>query len=475
MDKNRISWMLDGVDKYPFHMPGHKRNVGLVGRDFPYDRDITEISGSDNLHDMSGVIKEECDRAAALWGAKRAHILVNGSTSGILAAIRAYAGHDCSVVVARNCHKSVYHGIELCRLKPTYIYPKTDPASGICASISPAEVDRALADAPDARLVVLTSPTYEGVISDIAGIARVVHARGALLLVDAAHGAHLGLGGFAAHPVTLGADVVICSLHKTLPAPTQTAVALIGKSCPNPAAMAAQLAVFQTSSPSYVLMEESARCIHLLQREGEKLMRAWLQRLTAFEADSASLQHLQLLFRGDLPDGVFAYDPGKLVISTRGANLSGHELADVLRHEYKIEIEMAASDYIIAMTSPADTDEGFALLARALCEIDVRIEADSSAYPVHLPQLHTVYAPWQVADLPQICLPASEADGFVSAEYVWAYPPGIPLVVPGEMITDQMLAAFAAMQSRGTELHSTNGQKPEQMPDALRVVTEESI
>ena len=473
MDKNRISEMLDGVDKYPFHMPGHKRNTALVGHDFPYNRDITEISGSDNLHDMSGVIKEECDRAATLWGAQKAHILVNGSTSGILAAIRAYAGHDRSVVVARNCHKSVYHGIELCRLKPTYIFPKTDPESGICASVTPAQVDRALADAPDARLVILTSPTYEGVISDIAGIARVAHARGALLLVDAAHGAHLGLGDFAAHPITLGADIAICSLHKTLPAPTQTAIALIGKGCPDPAALAAQLSVFQTSSPSYILMEESARCIYLLETCGEELMRAWLQRLAAFEAATAQLRHLRLLFRGDLHECVFAYDPGKLVISTRSTSISGHELADMLRHEYKIEIEMAASDSIIAMTSLADTDEGFALLARALCEIDVRIEADSSVYPIHLPQLHTVYAPWQVADLPQICVPTSEADGFVSAEYVWAYPPGIPLVVPGEMITDQMLAALAAMQSRGTELHSTNGQKPEQMPHALRVVSEE--
>ena len=473
MDKNRISEMLDGVDKYPFHMPGHKRNTAIVGHDFPYNRDITEISGSDNLHDMSGVIKEECDRAATLWGAQKAHILVNGSTSGILAAIRAYAGHDRSVIVARNCHKSVYHGIELCRLKPTYIFPKTDPASGICGSVTPAQVDRALADAPDARLVILTSPTYEGVISDIAGIARVAHARGALLLVDAAHGAHLGVGEFAAHPITLGADIAICSLHKTLPAPTQTAIALIGKGCPDPAALAAQLAVFQTSSPSYILMEESARCIHLLEMSGEALMRAWLQKLAVFEASTASLRHLKLLYRRKLPDCVFAYDPGKLVISTRGTSISGHELADMLRHEYKIEIEMAASDSIIAMTSLADTDEGFARLARALCEIDVRIEADSSVYPIHLPQLHTVYAPWQVADLPQICVPASEADGFVSAEYVWAYPPGIPLVVPGEMITDQMLAAFAAMQSRGTELHSTNGQKPEQMPHALRVVSEE--
>ena len=268
MAQNKISEMLDGVACYPFHMPGHKRNTALTGDDFPYGRDITEIAGSDNLHDASGVILSECERAARLWGAASAHILVNGSTCGILAAIRAYAGHDRGVVVARNCHKSVYNGIELCRLQPTYIYPAIDPESGICASITPAEVESALAKAPDAKLVIVTSPTYEGVISDIAGIAAVAHAHGALLLVDAAHGAHLGFFDFPAHPVSLGADVVICSLHKTLPAPTQTALALIGKGCPDPGALACQLAVFETSSPSYVLMEQAARCIRLLEQRG---------------------------------------------------------------------------------------------------------------------------------------------------------------------------------------------------------------
>ena len=466
MDKNYISQMLDGLDRYPFHMPGHKRNTALTGNGFPYDRDITEIAGSDNLHDMSGVILAECQRAARLWGAAGAHILVNGSTCGILAAIRAYAGHDRGVVVARNAHKSVYNGIELCRLRPTYIYPKTE--NGICASITPAEVDRALADTPDARLVVITSPTYEGVISDIAGIARVVHARGAHLLVDAAHGAHLGIGDFPAHPIALGADIVICSLHKTLPAPTQTALALVGKGCPDPGAFAAQLAVFETSSPSYILMEQAARCIRLIEEQGRALAADWLCRLADFEADVSHLTHLRLLFRADLPGSVFSYDPSKLVISTRGTSMRGHALAETLRNEYKIEIEMAASDYVIAMTSPADTDTGFAQLARALCEIDVRMEADESTYTPTLPRLHAVYAPWQVADLPRMDVPTALADGYAAAEYVWAYPPGIPLVVPGELVTDELLAALDAMQEAGTELHSTRGG----MPKSLFIVEE---
>ena len=466
MDKNRISAMLDGVDRYPFHMPGHKRNTALLGNEFPYDRDITEISGSDNLHDMSGVILEECNRASRLWGAVGAHILVNGSTCGILAAIRALAGHDRAVVVARNAHKSVYNGIELCRLRPTYLYPKMDAESGICGSITPGQVDAALSDAPDAKLVIVTSPTYEGVISDIAGIAAVAHARGASLLVDAAHGAHLGIGQMQAHPVTFGADIAICSLHKTLPAPTQTALALVGKTCPNSAAFAAQLAVFQTSSPSYILMEQSARCIHLLEQRGAELMAAWTERICAFEREVAHLTHLRLCFRGELPACAWAYDVGKLVISTRGTRLTGHALAELLRDEYKIEVEMAAGDYIIAMTSLADTDQGFSRLARALCEIDARTEADAERQGCFFPQLHAVDAPWQAADLPHLTVPTAQADGCVAAEYVWAYPPGIPLVVPGELVTGELLAALAQMQKSGTELHSTSGA----MPQTLRVL-----
>ena len=466
MDKNQISQMLDGVDRYPFHMPGHKRNTALAGRGFPYDRDITEISGSDNLHDMSGVILEECRRAARLFGAAKAHLLVNGSTCGILAAIRALAGHDRGVVVARNSHKSVYNGIELCRLQPTYIYPKIDPESGICGSITPAQVDAALADTPDAKLVIVTSPTYEGVISDIAGIARVAHARGAQLLVDAAHGAHLGIGEMPAHPVTLGADIVICSLHKTLPAPTQTALALVGNDCQSAAAFAAQLAVFQTSSPSYILMEQSARCIHLMEQQGEGLVSAWMARIRTFEKAISSLTKLRLYYREVLPSCAWAYDPGKLVIGTRGTTLTGQALAEILRKDYQMELEMAASDYVIAMTSLADTNEGFDRLARALCEIDVRIQADELASTMTLPQLHTVYAPWQVSDIPQLNVSTAQADGCVAAEYVWAYPPGIPLVVPGELVTGEMLAVFAKMQASDTELHSTSGD----MPQTLRVL-----
>lgn len=460
MDKNEISRMLDALDTYPLHMPGHKRNPAYTDPSFPYDRDITEIAGSDNLHDPHGVILTECQRAARVWGAADARILVGGSTCGLLASIRAYGGHDRHVVVARNSHKSVYNGIELCRLTPVYLQPGMDQESGICSGITPGQVEAALCAAPDTKLVIITSPTYEGVISDVAGIASVAHAHGARLLVDAAHGAHLGLGGFAAHPVTQGADVVICSLHKTLPAPTQTALALIGHGCPDPRALFEQLAVFQTSSPSYILMEQAARCIYLMEQKGNAMADAWLEELAAFEREVKDLQHLRLLLRHTLPRGAFAYDPGKLVIGTRGTSISGHELAERLRHDYHLEIEMAASDYIIAMTSPADTKEGLARFSCALCEIDRELSCGDTAPTAQIPLPRAALAPWQVRDLPTQSLPLKNAEGCIAAEYVWAYPPGIPIVVPGERIDRELLCLLEQMQRSGTELHSTRGGMP---------------
>ncbi len=461
MDKNEISLMLDALDTYPLHMPGHKRNPAYTDGCFPYDRDVTEIAESDNLHDPHGVILAECQRAARVWGAAHARILVGGSTCGLLAAIRAYGGHDRHVVMARNSHKSVYNGVELCRLTPVYLQPAMDQESGICSGITPGQVEAALCAAPDTQLVIVTSPTYEGVISDVAGIASVVHAHGARLLVDAAHGAHLGLGGFAAHPVTLGADVVICSLHKTLPAPTQTALALIGYGCPDPQALMEQLAIFQTSSPSYILMEQAARCIYLMEQKGNAMADEWLVGLAAFEREAKNLQHLKLLLRHPLPKEAFAYDPGKLVIGTRGTSISGHVLAERLRREYQLEIEMAASDYIIAMTSPADTKEGLARFSCALCQIDRELSCRDTAPTAQIPLPQAALAPWQTRDLPTQSLALKDTEGCISAEYVWAYPPGIPLAVPGERIDAKLLCLLEQMKEDGTELHSTRGGMPQ--------------
>ena len=209
-------------DVYPFHMPGHKRRALPFPN--PYTIDITEIDGFDNLHHAEGLIREAEERAAKLYGADRSYYLVNGSTCGLLAAICAAARRGDKVLAARNCHKAVYHAISMQGLAAEFLYPAITRGD-LQGQITAAQVEEALTKHPDIAVVILASPTYEGIVSDVAAIAACCHAHGAALIVDEAHGAHFGFGaGFPENAVRLGADAVIMSLHKTLPSFTQTAL-----------------------------------------------------------------------------------------------------------------------------------------------------------------------------------------------------------------------------------------------------------
>lgn len=448
-------------DAIPMHMPGHKRNEALA----PYLKalgaglDITEIDGFDDLHGAEGILRRGMERAAQLWGAKRSFYLVNGSTCGILAAIHAVLGQGGSAIVARNCHKSVYHGLELCGITPHFLLPPVESRFGICGSIAPAEVERALQTHPDVRLVIVTSPTYEGVVSDIRAIADVAHRHHAVLLVDEAHGAHLGMGNFPAGAVACGADVVIQSAHKTLPSLTQTALLHLQGELVDPERVAHSLEIFETSSPSYLLMASLDSCVALLLEQGQHLLQEWNASLQAFGQEVCSLQHLRILGYTVAPDSsVYALDPSKIVISTAGTSATGPELMGSLRKEANIELEMAASDYVIAMTGMGDTADTFHALARALCKADRMIQTSPSAAvrpDLQLPR-RLCSAQEAVFGAREKC-PLDQAAGRVSAGYVWAYPPGIPLLVPGEKIDAALLSVFKGLQESGVSLRGLSG------------------
>lgn len=448
-------------DAIPMHMPGHKRNEALA----PYLKalgaglDITEIDGFDDLHGAEGILRRGMERAAQLWGAKRSFYLVNGSTCGILAAIHAVLGQGGSAIVARNCHKSVYHGLELCGITPHFLLPPVESRFGICGSIAPAEVERALQTHPDVRLVIVTSPTYEGVVSDIRAIADVAHRHHAVLLVDEAHGAHLGMGNFPAGAVACGADVVIQSAHKTLPSLTQTALLHLQGELVDPERVAHSLEIFETSSPSYLLMASLDSCVALLLEQGQHLLQEWNASLQAFGQEVRSLQHLRILGYTAAPDSsVYALDPSKIVISTAGTSVTGPELMGSLRKEANIELEMAASDYVIAMTGMGDTADTFHALARALCKADRMIQTSPSAAvrpALQLPR-RLCSAQEAVFGAREKC-PLDKAAGRVSAGYVWAYPPGIPLLVPGEEIDAALLSVFKGLQESGVSLRGLSG------------------
>ena len=239
-------------DYYPLHMPGHKRNISHFGD--PFRLDITEIDGFDNLHHAEGVLLEAQQRAAALYGAEESFYLINGSTCGILAAISACTKRGGRILMGRNCHKAAYHGVFLNGLKAAYLYPETDFVRGINGAVTPETVRKALREQhPEA--VFLTSPTYDGVVSDIRSIAEIVHKAGAILIVDEAHGAHFAMSPyFPESALSCGADLVINSLHKTMPSLTQTALLHVQGKRVDRERLKMYLGIYQSSSPSYVLM-----------------------------------------------------------------------------------------------------------------------------------------------------------------------------------------------------------------------------
>lgn len=446
----------EGNAALPMHMPGHKRNVALA----PYlqklaaDCDITEIDGFDNLHDARGILREGMARTAAMWGSERAFWLVGGSTAGILAAVWASVPDGAKVICARNCHASVYNALTLRRAEPAFLMPELCERTGVFGPLRPQAVAEALREAPDAKLVILTSPTYEGILSDLPAICALAHARGVPVLVDEAHGAHLGFGhGFPDGALRAGADLVVHSLHKTLPSLTQTAALHVQGDLADARALAAALAVFETSSPSYLLMASIDGCTRLLEARGGELFAAWAERLRRFQARAAELRHLRLAPWG------WPRDPSKLAICTERCDLSGARLAQLLR-ERQIEPEMAARYHALAMTGMGDEDAALDALADALTVIDGAARPRESA-PVPVPVLPPRALPmWEAAARPRESVRLEEAAGRVCAERIWAYPPGIPLALPGEVLTGPLLALLRDCADMGIRLFREGGDLP---------------
>lgn len=456
-----------GSGCYPMHMPGHKRNTDMMHMLNPYTLDITEIEGFDNLHHAEGILKEGMSRAAALYGSEHTDYLVGGSTAGILAGIAACTRKGDRILAARNCHKSVYHAIELNELLPVYLYPQQEDAFGINGGISPEKTEEMLIRHPDIKLVVITSPTYEGILSDIKKISETVHRFGIPLLVDEAHGAHLGFhSSWPENSVRLGADIVIHSIHKTLPALTQTGLIHVNGKLVDYDEVLRYLGMYQSSSPSYVLMAGIEQCIGLLEQKREELFKEYEERLKLFRDRMGQLEKLRLLTREEVrAAGGFDYDPSKIVISAKGVGLTGNRLYYGLLDDYKIQMEMAAKDYVLGITSICDTDEGFVRLAEALLGIDSRAglnSTDSGAdndgstgglvikdkegagtYPDIAMPSHKAY------EAPKESVPLKGSAGRTAAEYVYLYPPGIPLLVPGERISEKLIREIAVYRENG--------------------------
>lgn len=368
-------------DFYPFHMPGHKRHMKPWKLGNPYDTDITEIEGFDNLHDAEGILLEEEHRAAGWYGTEESLFSVNGSTTCLLAAVSAAVSRNGKILMARNCHKAVYHAVYLRGLEAVYLQPPVDKYQinlGIRpvdvekalqedkAGLRPEDVESALRADHGIEAVLITSPTYEGIVSDVKAIAEIAHRYGRPLIVDEAHGAHFGMHPyFPQSAVKLGADVVIQSLHKTLPSMTQTAILHRCSDRISSKLLNRFMRIYQSSSPSYILMGSITSCLHTIWENKEKVFEPYVEMLRCSRERLYRLENFTLL---QYPGA----DPSKLVFLPEKEKISmtGEELYHILLERYHLQLEMALPNLALAMTSVGDTAEGFERLCGAMEEID---------------------------------------------------------------------------------------------------------
>ncbi|MBE7011470.1 MAG: aminotransferase class I/II-fold pyridoxal phosphate-dependent enzyme [Ruminococcaceae bacterium] len=406
----------------PMHMPGHKRKIGICS-----DIDITEIEGFDNLANPSTVLKELQDGWARIYGADNAFISVNGSTGAILAAICGMCKKGDKIIMARNCHKAVYNAAMLMELECEYIFPEYDDL-GIARGINAESVLKAVEDNKDAKLIVLTSPTYEGRTSRIDEICRIAHENNMSVFVDSAHGAHMEFMG-KENPIRQGADAVCVSLHKTLPSMTQTALLMIKGDRAMASYIKEKLNVFQTSSPSYVLMASVSECLDFVVN-GKDRFKCYADNLEKFY-EKAEFKSLELIKNDDL---------GKIVISTAKTDISGKALMKILRESYGIELEMAYDNYALAMTSVCDGERELNRLLCALTEIDKSVKVGQKKKVKYPTPRKSEKARGETETVM-----FNEAVFRVSASYVWAYPPGIPIIAPGEVIDNEIIEYISGL------------------------------
>ena len=476
--EDRLEWYGES-GYYPFHMPGHKRRMPEEygpALQTAARMDITEIDGFDDLHQPEGILLFAQKRAAAVFGADETFFLVNGSTAGILTAVSAAVEKRGKLLMARNCHRSVYHAVFLRELQPVFLYPGV-LEGGVADAIAPGQVEEALARDPDIRAVLITSPTYDGVVSDVKPIAEAAHRAGALLIVDCAHGAHFGFAdGQPESPVRLGADLVVQSLHKTLPALTQTALLHRNGERVSSEAVRRFERIYQTSSPSYVMMGSMDSCVRLLEKRGRQIFTEFEERLDRFYERLSGLKTLQVLGQSLPEQGCMkAFDRGKLLISASNGKITGNLLYKELLKRYYLQMEMVCETYVTAILTPWDTQDGLCRLAEALEEIDRELsgpekpedgrlfysggEAGCGSVMRHWPRTRTVLPLSEAEEAPKTAVRLSGAAGNISGTYVNLYPPGIPLIIPGELITEEIIKLIETYVQQGLNIQGV--EKPD--------------
>lgn len=420
-------------------MPGNKSGKAFLrdslGKSFKESLgslDITEVDPLDNLHCPEGVIKEAEDLLAKTYNVKKAYFLVNGSSSGNLASIFTAFNEGDEVLVERNCHKSIYNGLILRKLKVIYIDSVIDEEMGVFLPPREKEINEALNKATNPKGIIITSPNYFGISYDIENKINELKEKGLKVIIDSAHGAHFGISEELPKSLSKLGDYVVLSAHKTLPSLTQGAYLLVNDNEDN---IDFYIKAFMTTSPSYLIMASLDYARYYLDNFGKNDYSNLLQRAEKWKEKINLLQKVKIIDNKDLIDK-YTIDKSRYLI-TLSKGYSGHKLLDYLRVN-KIQAEMSFSQGVVLILSPSNTEEDFEKLYRAIKNLNIDVLKTNEKNAIFSKILPLkVLEPYEIFNLNSINLNINDALGKIAKEAIVPYPPGIPLICPGEKITKE--------------------------------------
>ena len=462
----------------PFDVPGHKRGRGnpelveLLGQKC-VGLDVNSMKPLDNLCHPVSVIRAAEELAAEAFGAAHAFLMVGGTTSSVQAMILSVCGRNDKIILPRNVHRSVINAMILCGAHPVYVNPEVDERLGIPLGMRMEQVDKAIRENPDARAVLVNNPTYYGICSNLPEIVKLAHAHGMKVLADEAHGTHLYFGeNLPISAMAAGADLAAVSMHKSGGSLTQSSLLLAGPSM-SEGHIRQMINLTQTTSGSYLLMASldiSRRNLALRGREDfarvvdlAEYARKEINEIGGYDAYSRELIN---------GDSVFDFDVTKLSIYTYGIGMAGIEVYDLLRDEYDIQTEFGDMGNLLAYVSIGDRKQEIERLVGALAEVKRRFQKKGTwmQVPEYLSP-HVVVTPRDAFYALKESLPIAETKGRVCSEFVMCYPPGIPILAPGEEITEDILKYIEYAREKGCSL--TGSEDPD--VQRLNVVNENTL
>ncbi len=456
-----------------FHTPGHKNGKGIdkklasyVGREL-FGLDVTVFPEVDSLHDPTGPIRKAQQLMADAYGVEQSFFLVNGSSSGNMAMIMSACRPGESLIISRNAHKSTLGGIVMSGVWPIWIQPTVDQNLDILFDSTPEQIEKALKQFPEAKAVFVTSPTYNGVTTNLKRIAEICHSRGKVLLVDEAHGAHLKFHKqLPMSAIDAGADLVGQSTHKTLSAMSQGSVLHFNSKLLDVNRVKRIVSMLQTTSPNYLTLATLDLARWQMVSQGEKIMDRLIQNTERARNAINHLKHFTCLTRSEIQGRGFDMDYTKLTINVTRTGYSGQHISEILAKKHNIQVDAADLFNLIAITGTGTDKADLDRLVAALEEIDHMKQGEAQNWVLNIPSLSTelVMNPRDVFLLySSKRVPLRKAIGHISAQPLTPYPPGIPVLIPGERVTTEIVEYLEDLTDRAVRV---SGQEA----DALKTV-----